>query len=447
MPLPPTLPAPVLAWLARTGLLRFAPVGRVRQWVASSSQWQGKGQLTSQINATHGAGVAKPLRQLLVDVSVIHWHDAGTGIQRVVRSVLAHLQAHPPEGFVVRSVVAESKRPYHYADVPGQPGQQQVKVQRGDIFLGLDLAAHLLPRHISQLLQWKLDGANLHFVVYDMLPLTHPSQFTAARVRHFQRWARLIAIMADSLLCISQTVQRELQHWLSQNTGLSPAQLPSHVIPLGGDFLGATSSTTGQASTQVLQTLKQLQTTPTVLMVGTLEPRKCHAQVLSAFEHLWAQQNPAALLLVGRPGWHTEPLQQRITQHEQLNHKLFWFNAANDAELELFYKQATGVVAASLAEGYGLPLSEALNHGKPLLARDISVFREVAGEYAQYFTADAPEALARTLQQWLACLQPVSAASIPQHPVQTWSEATRQILQVLGIPLVCGQTSSKVQSA
>lgn len=413
------MPRAVLILLARTGLLRLASAARVRQWVANAS-------------------TSTPLRQqaapwqLLVDVSVIHQHDAGTGIQRVVRSVLRHLQAAPPEGFAVRCVVAESKRSYHYADLPGQQGTQKITVQPGDIFLGLDLAAHLLPRHFGQLLEWKQAGASLHFVVYDMLPLTHPSQFKTARVRHFQRWARLIATMADSLLCISHAVERDLQHWLSQNAGLSPAQLPTQVIPLGGDFYKDTQAAPSRPSPEVLQALSQLQGKHWALMVGTLEPRKCHAQVLDAFEHLWQRQNPAALVLVGRPGWHIEQLQQRITQHPQLNRNLYWFGAASDAELELLYRRTTGVVVASLAEGYGLPLSEALNHGKSLLARDIPVFREVAGQHASYFTDDTPAALSHTLHDWLTAPRPASTATNPQ-PNHTWAESTRIIVRALAM--------------
>jgi glycosyltransferase involved in cell wall biosynthesis len=416
------MPSTALILLARTGLLRLASAARVRQWLANEG-------------ASFPVRQRAEPRQLLVDVSVIHQHDAGTGIQRVVRSVLRHLQTHPPDGFTVRCVVAQSKRPYHYAQMPGQPGTQKVKVQPGDVFLGLDLVAHLLPRYLSQLLEWKLAGASLHFVVYDMLPLTHAAQFKAVRTRHFQRWAQLLAMVADSLLCISHSVQTDLQRWLSQNAGLTPVQIPTRVIPLGGDFYKDTQAAPSSPSPAVEQALSQLQGKHWALMVGTLEPRKCHAQVLDAFEHLWHQESQAALVLVGRPGWHTEQLQQRIIQHPQLNRKLYWFNSASDAELVLCYQQTTGVVVASLAEGYGLPLSEALVHGKPLLARDIPVFREVAGEHAKYFTDDGPAALSQTLHGWLTTPRPADAATNFQ-PTHTWAHATQSILQALGMAAI-----------
>ena len=413
----PAIPANVLTLLARTGLLGLVPVPTARQWIASASS-------QPQISVPNG----HLPKQLLVDVSVIHQHDAGTGIQRVVRSVLGHLQATPLAGYAVHAVAAEAKRPYHYTAESSGQGRQQVQAQKDDVFLGLDLAAHLLPRHIKQLLDWKLAGARLHFVVYDILPLTHPSHFKAKRVQHFRRWARLIASLADSLLCISRTVQADLQDWLEKNFGLSPAQLPTQVIALGGDFAKNIISTA--PSVLVQKTLDQLQGQRWALMVGTLEPRKCHAQVLDAFEQLWQQNQPVCLVLIGRVGWQTEALQQRIALHPQLNRKLYWFNNASDSELELFYQQCTGVVAASLAEGYGLPLREAMAHGKPLLARNIPVFREVAGDYAHYFDDDTATVFGVKLHQWLH--MPV-ATSKPDSDISTWANTTLRILQSLAI--------------
>jgi glycosyltransferase involved in cell wall biosynthesis len=368
--------------------------------------------------------------QLLVDVSVIHQFDAGTGIQRVVRSVLTHLKSNPPEGFTVRQVAACDRFPYRYVDEPLKFGSQKIQIQAGDVFLGLDLVAHILPRHIAQLLDWKLAGANLHFVVYDLLPLTHPSLFKAARVRHFQRWAKVLSMMADSLLCISKTVKKDLQVWLGESANLTPQQISTSVIPLGGDFDNNKNSVSQGPGAEVLLALGQLKGSNWALMVGTLEPRKCHAQVLDAFEHLWRTQSSLALVLVGRPGWSTELLQQRIARHPQLNRKLYWFSAASDTELELFYSQTTGVVMASIAEGYGLPLTEALCYGKPILARDIPVFREVAGERAIYFLDDSPIALSDMLKNWLVADH---APAIAIEPQQTWADTAAHIVASLGL--------------
>ena len=419
------IPAAVLIVAARTGLLRQLPAAQVRNWLALATPSQ------AQLHKNEASNSPGP-RQLLVDVSVIHEYDAGTGIQRVTRSVLHNLRVNPPPGFIVCCVATTRKSPYCYVDAIGKLTSQQVTVDAGDVFLGLDLAAHLVPHKLSQLTRWKLSGAALHFVVYDMLPLTHPAQFKPARTRHFRAWANTIIRLADSLLCISNSVQADLENWLSHNAGLTSLQLPMHVIQLGGDFDAVYRSETPKLSADVLHILAKLLDQRWALLVGTIEPRKCHDKVLDAFEIIWKSNSAVSLVFVGRSGWHTELLQQRIKQHPELDKRLYWINDANDTDLREFYKNASGVVLASLAEGYGLPLNEAIYYGKPLLVRDIPVFREVAGQAATYFVDDNPLIFSAILQAWLS---DITSPTSPQQiiPTATWKESTRGIVRALGI--------------
>jgi hypothetical protein len=163
-------------------------------------------------------------KQLLVDVSVIIKNDSRTGIQRVVRSILLQLLAHPPAGYCVRPVFASRQQGYRYAPNDFCPQHMQARdlnqstaliVKQGDVFLGLDLSAHLLPMHKVQLTQWKQLGIKIHIVVYDLLPVLYPQWFNPKTSRNFHRWLKTIAVFADSLLCISNTVKAELGTWLT----------------------------------------------------------------------------------------------------------------------------------------------------------------------------------------------------------------------------------------
>jgi len=413
--------ATVLTLLAHIGLLCRLPSLRMRQWIARASKQHAL-----------GASKASPeLRQLLIDVSVIHWHDSGTGIQRVVRSVLDSLESNPPVAFKIRYVIAQRRQCYQYVDTLGQSKTMKVTMRPGDIFFGLDLAAHLLPHNIKQLLKWKLAGGILNFVIYDMLPLSHPELFTRPRVRHFRLWAKFLALMADGWLCISHSVKVDVQKWVEKNTDLLSEQLRIVVIPMGNDL--PAKRLKQQASKEVTEVLRKLNNVPWALMVGTLEPRKCHAQVLNAFERLWQQGNEFALVFVGHKGWQTKALQQRINQHLQINKNLFWFHAAADADLEHLYQNTTGVLTASIAESYGLPIIEALRYRKPLLVRDIPVFREVAGNNAVYFTNDTPAEFSHTLGTWLrnSKFDKIECNNI--SIMRNWAEATESIIKILEI--------------
>ena len=191
----------------------------------------------------HGAGSAlqengDSPKQLLIDISELIKHDAGTGIQRVVRGITPYLMENPPAGYSVRPVFAEKGRGYHYAPVTSsclqadevtRRNSQPVIVNSGDIFLGLDLAAHLLPRHGWQLLRWRRRGAKLCFLVYDLLPLLYPHWFNSKRSITFNRWLRTLAIFGDDLICISEAVKADLQCWLSLTYSprtIFPASIP-----------------------------------------------------------------------------------------------------------------------------------------------------------------------------------------------------------------------------
>jgi hypothetical protein len=139
------------------------------------------------------------------------------------------------------------------------------------------------------------------------------------------------------------------------------------------------------------------------MMVGTVEPRKSHALVLAAFEQLWQTGCEAQLLIVGKQGWMVEDLAARLRQHPEAGRRLHWLEGISDEYLTALYELSTALVVASTGEGFGLPLIEAARHGIPILARDIPVFREIAGSHAAYFDAGCDAAaLATTIEGWLA---------------------------------------------
>src|SRR5262249_40144708 len=117
----------------------------------------------------------------------------------------------------------------------------------------------------------------------------------------------------------------------------------------------------------------------TYLMVGTVEPRKNHAHVLSAFEQLWSAGADVNLAIVGKYSWNSTEFKERLRRHPCFGNRLFWFEDVRDGELEYCYRHAAALITASYAEGFNLPIVEALRAGCPVLASDIPVHREVGG--------------------------------------------------------------------
>lgn len=407
-------------------LLRFLPVRLARHYASSYFQQ------SIQPNSI-------PL-QLLVDVSVVYRSDARTGIQRVVRALLLQLLKFPPLGYSVRPVSATAKQGYCYADPsflePLSTGNATigtaVVVKNGDLFLGLDLAAHILPRHQAQLLNWKRGGVKVHVMVYDLLPLQYPEWFNDKTTSNFRRWIKWVAVYADSAICISDSVKTELGAWLVAKFNLPPTALPASTIVLGADI--SASAPSGGVPPDAEFLLARLRNTPSVLMVGTLEPRKGHDQALAAFDLLWQNQGvPLILVIVGQAGWKTDALQAQLRTHPQMGKRLIWLEDASDEFLARLYASCSGVLVASHAEGFGLPLIEAALHGKPVLARNIPVFREVTMPLVTYFDRDDTPALATAISTWLSSKP---APNIDQATTRwsTWLLSAQQLANALDLP-------------
>ncbi|OIQ69685.1 GDP-mannose-dependent alpha-(1-2)-phosphatidylinositol mannosyltransferase [mine drainage metagenome] len=166
-------------------------------------------------------------------------------------------------------------------------------------------------------------------------------------------------------------------------------------------------------------------------MVGTIEPRKGHAQTLAAFELLWAQGMDVNLVIVGKQGWLVDQLVDKLRQHPELNRHLFWLEGISDEYLEKIYAASTCLIAASEGEGFGLPLIEAAQHKKPIIARELPVFREVAGEHAFYFNGLTSKDLADAISAWLTLSQSDMHPKSVGMRYLSWSDSALQLKEQL----------------
>jgi len=175
-------------------------------------------------------------------------------------------------------------------------------------------------------------------------------------------------------------------------------------------------------------------------MVGTIEPRKAHLQALDAFDRLWSQGLDVNLIIVGAEGWRHLPKHMRRTipqilarlqSHRKRGRRLFWVNGPSDEYLEKIYAASSCLIAAAEGEGFGLPLIEAARHRLPIIARDIPVFREVAGEHAFYFAGNEPDALVVAIKQWLALYEKDAHPKSDAMPWMTWTQSVERVKDIL----------------
>jgi len=386
------------------------------------------------INRRRASGV----RQLLVDVSATAVRDHKTGIQRVVRSLVGQLIAHPPAGFRIEPVYGSTEGVYRYARrfttgllalAAPELEDEPIEVYPGDIFLGLDWVPAVVQRHKALFELLRARGIAVYFVVYDLLPVQRPDCFPRRYYDRCFEWITFFAKVASGAVCISRAVANDLAGFLDarQPTRVSPFNIG--FFHLGADI--AASFPTDGLPEEFRDILRALSTHPTFLMVGTVEPRKGHNQALAAFERLWAEGIEVKLVIFGQQGWAVESLLDRLRNHPEGGKRLFWFNRGTDEMLSRLYEHATTLLMASEAEGFGLPLIEAAQHGLPIIARDLPVFREVAGEHAFYFDGLVPDDLATAVRTWLALWERGAAPTSDAMPWLTWEQSTAQLLAVI----------------
>lgn len=374
-------------------------------------------------------------KRIFVDLSTIAQHDAGTGIQRVVRAIWRELSSTDLQGWSVIAVAATAKRGYcaidGQANLLALPHRNAALVDLGehDIFLGLDLAAHRLWRHRRQLRRWKKQGAVIAITIYDLLPLRSPEWFPSSTVRHFSRWIKIVQQYADVAFCISQHVMHDLSDMLWCGSKRQDSRPRLALLPLCGDIAGSRPTVgVDDVGRAVMDSMSER---TTLLMVGTIEPRKGQEVILDAFDHMRAMLGAAApdLVVVGRPGWRTEALQRRMSDHPDQGGALRWLDNASDELLEALYDRAALVVMPSRGEGFGLPVTEALRHGRKVLARDIPVFRELQSDGLYYFQSDVPAALAEDIVETLGKPDPVPGGVTGED----WVGSVTALLDGLGI--------------
>jgi glycosyltransferase involved in cell wall biosynthesis len=118
------------------------------------------------------------------------------------------------------------------------------------------------------------------------------------------------------------------------------------------------------------------------LFVGTLQPRKNVTALLEAYDRLpKSVQSAHQLVIVGRYGWGVPELRDAL-RARRAAHRVVWLEYVEREVLHAVYRDAGAFVFPSLAEGFGLPVLEALASGLPVVASDLPVVREVADDHA-----------------------------------------------------------------
>ncbi len=242
------------------------------------------------------------------------------------------------------------------------------------------------------------NGGMVVVLLYDIIPLTNPDFFEKSLVSGFKEKIKKFNGLVDAILTISRS---EAEIIRKENIFNIKSRQIAFFYP-GYDFQNEAFSCEKRESndnpeennvrkelSDIISLIKRAYdaelTNRIYLMVGTIEARKGYDYVVDVFEELWKKRFGGILFVAGKIGWNVNSLMEKFKNSGQFNKKLFVFNNLNDREIDFLYKEASAVICASLREGFGLPLVEAMRYEIPVFASDIAVFREIGGDFPIYF--------------------------------------------------------------
>lgn len=329
------------------------------------------------------------MSRLLFDVTRLLESGLHTGIQRVVRCLLAASQRQfNPKGYDVFPVVFESDQWRVFECLAPHPSQgmgthqqgkgQPIEPGDGDVILLFDASWYANPWPAVDAALAR--GARLVGMVHDLLPLEHPEWFREGLQPRFGDHLQELAGRAEQLFVPTAAVRARLLARLEQLGKVRPVSVLAH----GGDF--CTLMPTPEQIASYIDYLPTPATPddPLYLVLGTLEPRKNHNLVLDAFEALWALGKQPRLLFVGTVGWQVDQLLERLHNHPLLNKRLFHAANLTDPALLWLIRNSTSLIYVPMDEGFGLPVLEASMQGCPVIAADIPVLREAGRQWPHY---------------------------------------------------------------
>lgn len=258
--------------------------------------------------------------------------------------------------------------------------------------------------------------------VHDTFPFTYSYVLDTNNVIQYKKNFYELADLLDGYICNSDFTLLQLNDLLKKNFQ-QYAHLPKEYVLLGMDFQkNMVEGTKNEYNIHKLYNEENI-----YLMVGTIEPRKNHLYVLNVFDKLWDYGYTNKLVIIGRIGWKCNEIVNKIKNSKYYGKYLFMFNKTSDSELIDLYNKSKAVIVASIVEGYGLPLVEAINFNKPVFASDIPIFREVGENYPIYFDLNNIDSLYNKILLFEE--GKISCGEKPNIP--TWEECVKNLNSVL----------------
>lgn len=227
------------------------------------------------------------------------------------------------------------------------------------------------------------------FMLHDVIPLDTPEYVSPSSVRHHATMVASTARHAAGLLVTTQTAQRTVRDALAR-IGRTDIMTLAQPLPLSRVF-----DTTAEPD-------PALAGVPYFVICGAIEPRKNHELLFNVWRGLTAELGGKAphLVIIGSPGWKCDEILQPVRNNPQMCRHVHVASGLSSPALKRLLAGAIALLMPSHAEGFGLPLIEAMRLGVPVMASDIPAHREVVDAQALLLDPRDPLAWDAAIRHW-----------------------------------------------
>lgn len=231
--------------------------------------------------------------------------------------------------------------------------------------------------------------------VHDCTYFDHPEWHERSKVILFRRAIRVAARRAAVVVCVSETTARQLQ-------AIVPVAGEVVVAPHGVDHARFSPLASPEGDGALLRRAGVDPARPYVLFVGTVEPRKDVASLVTAFAEVADADPEPVLVIAGRRGWKEAAVDAALAAAGRHRDRIKCTGYVADECVPALLRNAAVAAYPSLAEGYGLPALEALACGTPLVTTAGTAMAELAGGAAVLVPPQDPPALAAAVAEALS---------------------------------------------